>query len=682
MFSVLQRLSLMRFGDPAARESKVEPASMQRFGRRRIELALTSSTLLLLILSLMSEAAHTPRVWILGIDVAAYITGGWFGFQDALRRLGRGRLDVNFLMIIAALGAAMVDQWHEGTMLLFLFSLSNTLQDYAMERTRNAIASLLKLRPSEAAVLRGNVEERVPVSALQVGDLMLIRPGEMLPTDGVIQKGRSALNQASITGESMPVEKGPGEKVFAGSLNGGGALEVEVTHLEQESTLSRIIQLVETAQSEKAQTQRRLERFEVYYTWAVLSAVLLLIFVPWIGLGRELQPTFYRAMVLLVVASPCALVISTPASILSAIANGARRGILFKGGAHLENLARVSVAAFDKTGTLTQGKLSVTDIALTRPSPAGFNADSLLGLAAALESRSEHPIAQAILSAAQERGVRLPELTQFEALAGRGIRAAADGYLVWMGGARMFEAHGEIVPPELLAARDRLEREGKTVLILHRELGREANIGRHEAAGGGWLGAIAVTDSIRPEARAAIARLKAAGVRRTVMLTGDNKAVAAAIAAQIGVDDFYAALLPEDKVTIVKRLEAQYGAVLMVGDGVNDAPALAQARVGAAMGAIGCDVALETADVVLMSDDLSKIPYAVRLSQRAQRIVGQNLAFSLLVILCLILALFGVFGFALHLPLGVVMHEGSTLVVVANGLRLLAVYPESIALAR
>lgn len=665
----------------SGKSAPVKPGPEKQFNRRPVEIILTSLTLALLLGSVAAESAGWPGKLILTLNVMAYIAGGWFGFKDALRLLKRGHLDINFLMIFAAAGAALVDQWHEGAALLFLFSLSNTLQDYALERSRNAISKLLKLRPAEAVVLRGGQEVRVPIEDLRVGERIVIRPGEMLPIDGLISKGHSELNQASITGESVPVEKGPGGKVFAGSLNGSGALELEVTRLAHESTLSRIIQLVESAQAQKAHTQRFLENFETYYTWVVISAVALFILTPWLALGHPFQPTFYRAMVLLVVASPCALIISTPASILSAIANGARRGILFKGGMYLESMATIKVVAFDKTGTLTRGKLSVTDIVLCHGCPPDISEESLLALAAALESRSEHPIGKAVLRAAKERGLALPEMADFESLAGRGIRARAGGQLVWIGGERMFQEHGETLPLELQAEKVRLEQEGKTFLILHRELERRQNVGTHESQGGGWLGLIAVTDTIRPEAAGTIEWLKRYGISRTVMLTGDNKTLATAIAGRIGVDEFYSDLLPEEKVSIVRKLQERYGPVMMVGDGVNDAPALAVASIGTAMGAAGTDVALETADVVLMADDLGNIPYALELSRRARRIVWQNIIFSLAVIVTLVIALFGVFGHPLHLPVGVVGHEGSTLIVVANGLRLLAVYPQTIALA-
>ena len=653
---------------PPSAESSHSHEKAETNGRRGIEVVLTAVTLACLVLSLLGEKLGWPKSSQLALNLIAYVCGGWFGILDALPALREKRLDINFLMVVAAIGAACVDQWHEGATLLFLFSLSNTLQSYAMERSRRAISRLLKHRPTDAAVLVNGIETRVAVEALKPGDRMIVRPGEMVAADGVIRHGESDLDQASITGESVPVEKGVGDAVFAGSLNGTGSLEVEVTKPAKDSTLARIIQLVEDAQASKARTQRFLEAFENRYAMVVVGASLLAIFCPWLILKRPLGESFYRAMVLLVVASPCALVISTPASILSAIANGARRGILFKGGAHLENLAEIKAVAFDKTGTLTTGRLRVTDILSADQAPPGFDANRLLATAAALESRSEHPIARAILAAATERGVALPTMTEFRALRGQGVFARADGYLVWIGGQRLYDEHGEEMPPDVIAAKHRLESEGKTVLVLHRELRRVGNVGTHEDTGG-WLGVIAVADSVRTDAADAVRRLRAAGVVHTAILTGDNRTVAGAIAKQTGVDEFHADLLPDEKVMVVRRLREKYGPVLMVGDGVNDAPALAVATVGVAMGAAGSDVALESADVVLMSDDLSRLPYAIELARQARRIVWQNIHFALGVIVLLVIATFAA---RLPMPIGVVGHEGSTLLVVANGLRLLA----------
>jgi Cd2+/Zn2+-exporting ATPase len=639
----------------------------EAFSTQQRPIIFTVLCLLAVLLSVAAESFAAPPVIILLINITSYIVGGWYGVQEALISLREKKINVDMLMILSAIGAATVNQWHEGAILLFLFSLSNVLQTYAMDRSRNAIKALLKLRPNEATSIRDGKEVRVPISDLRLDDHIIIIPGESIAADGVIVIGESAINQASITGESVPVDKEAGDIVFAGTMNGSGSLEVRVTRLASDSTLSRIIQLVETAQHQRAKTQYLLEKFESYYAVGVILATLTLIIVPWLVLGHEFYSSFYKAMVILVVASPCALIISTPASILSAIANGARKGILYKGGAYMERMAEVKCVAFDKTGTLTQGKMKVTDIYVSKNNPDNVTASSLLGLSAALEGRSEHPIAKAVVTNANEQGAFIPAMTNFVSMPGRGVHAKVEGYLTWIGGYRLFEEHGETIPGDLMEAKERFEKEGKTVLIIHRELGRQGDQGIHEDDGG-WLGCIAVADAVREDAVLAIAELKRIGVLATVMLTGDNPTVAAGIARQTGIDEFYANLLPEQKVDVLRTLQKKYGTVAMVGDGVNDAPALATASVGIAMGAAGTDVAMETADVVLMGDTLMNIPYAINLSKRARRVVWQNILFSLSVIVVLVSA---AMGFDLPLPFGVVGHEGSTLVVVANGLRLL-----------
>jgi Cd2+/Zn2+-exporting ATPase len=493
----------------------------------------------------------------------------------------------------------------------------------------------------------------VAIDDLVIDDVVIVKPGERIGVDGVVVTGQSAVDQSSITGESVPVDKEVGDKVFAGTVNQHGSLDVRVTKLAADSMLSKIITMVEEAQARRAPTQRFIDTFEQYYAIAIIAAVSLFIAIQTLLLGESFPDVFYRGMVLLVVASPCALVISTPASILSAIADAARKGILFKGGAYLENLATIKGIAFDKTGTLTYGRPMVTDVVPVND----YTADQLLALTASVEERSEHPIAQAVVAAAEERGLEVIEASDFQAYPGMGISASVDGTHLLVGSRRMMEQEGLTVQASLTEEINRLEREGKTVLLVHNEE---------------CVGAIAVADRVRPESREAVAALRKAGVEQVIMLTGDNETVAGAIAAEAGLDNYHAGLMPQDKVDLLRRLEAEYGPVAMVGDGVNDAPALATASIGIAMGAAGTDVALETADVVLMTDDLSKISYAIALSKRARRIVWQNIAFSLSVIVILIMGAFGLFGQALPLPLGVVGHEGSTVLVVFNGLRLLA----------
>jgi Cd2+/Zn2+-exporting ATPase len=464
--------------------------------------------------------------------------------------------------------------------------------------------------------------------------------------------GASDVDQATITGESMPVHKQPDDLVFGGTLNGTGSLEVRVTHLAKDTTLARIVRLVEEAQATKANTQRMLDSFEERYAVFVLAASVLLILVPWLGFGQAFQPVFYRAMTWLVVASPCALVISTPASILSGIANGARHGVLFKGGVHLEKAASLKVLAFDKTGTLTTGVPILTTI-----HPFGnLSEDQLLTLSAGLEARSEHPLARSIVRAAHARSLDLAHSTDFRAIPGQGVEGRLEGHLLWIGNQRMFKERAVEVAPAIQAMADALHHQGQTVMHVY------------SASSKSFLGLLAVADTLREDAIEITRALKQVGIERIVMLTGDNPEVAAAIAKRAGVDEFHAGLLPQDKVAVLRSLRHKYGPVAMVGDGVNDAPSLATADIGIAMGAAGTDVAIETADVVLMSDDLRKIPFTIGLARRARRGVWQNLTFALAVIVILIA---GAFGAHLPLPLGVVGHEGSTVIVVLNGLRLL-----------
>ena len=613
----------------------------------------TAITGLALVAGWLAERAGVPRAVWTACYVLAYLAGGGFAARNGLNALRQGHIDVDFLMVAAALGAAIIGQWAEGAVLLFLFALSNGLEHYAMDRTRQAIRALMDLRPALARVRRGDTEVMLPVESLEVGDLIDVRPGERLPADGEIITGQSALDQSPITGESIPVSRGVGDHVFAGSINGGGALLVRVDRRAEESTLARIIVLVEEAQSKRAPTQQRLETFEQKYALGIIVFATLVAVVPPLLLNWTWDAAFYRAMTLLVVASPCALVISTPASILSAIAAGARNGVLFKGGAYIESLATVRAVAFDKTGTLTVGKPRVTDVVPLN----GWTGADLLARAAAVEARSEHPLAQAIVTAADGQGLTIDSASDLQASVGRGVTATLDGQPLHIGTPAYLAEHAVVVPDEVQAQIHTLESQGKTVVSIGDDTLR---------------GLIAVADTVRPEARAAIAGLKAAGVQWVVMLTGDNPRAAHAIAEAVGVDEVRAELMPEDKVTAIRELMTTYGAVAMVGDGVNDAPALALATVGIAMGAGGTDVALETADVVLMSSDLAKLPYAFQLSRRAVRIVWQNLTFAMTMIVFLIVsALLDV----VTLTLGVIGHEGSTVIVVLNGLRLLGYRP-------
>lgn len=623
------------------------------FWQRNIGLIWAGLTLAFLLtgvaLERLSVAVAYPWLPILFFALA-YIAGGHDGLREAVRDLRHGVLNVDFLMITSAVGAAIIGEWAEGATLLFLFTLSGALEEYAMDRTRNAIQALTALRPTEATLRLGNRERRVPVEAVRPGDIVIIRPGEQIPVDGVVVAGQTSVNQAAITGESLPVSKMVGDEVFAGTLNQEGAIDVRCTKEAKDSTLAKVIALVAEAQSERAPTQRLIDRFAHPYALGVVTAVVLVIVIGVFGLRRPFDDVFYRAMTLLVVASPCALVISTPASILSAIAAGARHGVLFKGGVHLENTATLDTIAFDKTGTLTTGRPEVTDVLVFDAMPE----DRFLQLVASAERKSEHPIARAIVRAAEARGLTLLEPTMFVSVPGQGVRAVVDGHELLIGNMRLYNSENGETANELPEAIGRLQADGKTTVLVF--------------AGRRLLGCLAVADQVRANARETIQALYQAGIRRIVMLTGDHSAVARRIAAELQIDDVHAELLPADKVKVVKSYLDAGARTAMVGDGVNDAPALAMATVGIAMGAAGTDVALETADVVLMSDDLSKLPLALRLSRRSRRIIAQNMAFALAVMVALVIATLTV---GIPLPLGVVGHEGSTVVVVLNGLRLL-----------
>jgi Cd2+/Zn2+-exporting ATPase len=617
-----------------------------------LEPLFVALTLVGIVAGIILERVGASPGLLLAVNVATYFFGGVYAVRAIVESLRERTIEVDLLMVLAALGAAYVDAWTEGAILLFLFSLSNVLQGYAMERTRRAISALLDLRPDTVTVRRGEALAELPVEEVQVGDVVALRPGDRVPLDGTILRGSGSFDESALTGESMPVQKGAGSAVLAGTLNQSGALDVTVTKPASESTLARIIDMVSEAQSRKARTQSFLDRFEQWYAMGVIAAVALFILLVPVATGAPFADVFYRGMVLLTVASPCALVISVPAALLSAIANGARRGVLFKGGAHLEELSRIKVIAFDKTGTLTYGRPEVTDLV---PAP-GATTDELLAAVARAERQSEHPIARAILAYAQERGVTPGEPEQFEAITGMGVRATWDGEETFVGSARLMEHSGRPAPAALLDELERLSAEGRGTVLLARR-------------GERWLGLISVMDREREDAARRIAALRAAGIERVVMLTGDNARVAEAMGRRLGVDEVHAGLLPEDKLRLVGELGRRYGPVAMVGDGVNDAPALAAAASGIAMGAAGTDAALETADIVLMSDDLGAIGYAVGLSKRTQRVVWQNIGFALAVVVVLAIATLTV---GVPLPLGVVGHEGSTILVVLNGLRLLA----------
>lgn len=647
------------------------------FWRENPELALAAITLIALLVGWIggSLTGALPGWAVTLAAIIAFVAGGVTGTREALADALNWELNIDFLMITAALGAAFIGEWEEGALLLFLFTLSGALEGFAMDRTRKAIEGLIDLRPETAWLRRGDELIETPVDDLQPGDVVVVRPGERLPVDGVVVRGTSTADQSPITGESVPVYKEPGSDVFSATINGSGALDVRVTKLASESTLSKIIQLVQEAQEDAAPTQRLIDRYSQPYTLTVIGATILAILIPWLFGSEPFSDTLYRAMTLLVVASPCALIISTPASILSAIAAAARNGVLFKGGAYLEKAAEIDILAFDKTGTLTHGRPALTDV---RPLN-DYSREDVVRIAAGAESLSEHPIALAILNRAREMGLEIDEPEEFRAIAGHGIQAIYNlgdqKEIIYIGNDKLFMSEDMDLSPAIRMIGSSLQKQGKTAMLVV----RRSTVGDTLGEDRDWevVGYLAVADTLRENAAATIEALRRTGVAKMAMLTGDNRNVADAIARQVGLndEDVYADLLPEQKVEVVRKLAGECR-VAMVGDGVNDAPALATASVGIAMGAAGTDVALETADIVLMADDLSKLPFLIRLSRKAEQIVRQNLIFSLGVMLTLILltivAPLLLPDFRLPLPLGVVGHEGSTLIVVTNGLRMLA----------
>ncbi|MHC5743723.1 MAG: heavy metal translocating P-type ATPase [Nostoc sp.] len=598
---------------------------------------------------------------------AAYIIGGYESAREGLTTLFKEKeLDVDLLMIVAAIGAASLGLWRreyhliiDGAILILIFAISGALEGYAMQRTERSIRSLMSLTPDTARVLLQGREEEIPISQLKVGDQIVVKPGELIPTDGIILSGYSTLNQAAITGESLPVEKTVGEEVFAGTLNGYGALQIKVHKPAQSSLIQRVIRLVEQAQTEAPPSQEFIDRFEKRYAKVIVVAGILLATLPPFLWGWDWETTIYRALTFLVVASPCALMAAIMPTLLSGIANGARQGILFKNGAQLQKIGKVRAIAFDKTGTLTTGQVQVFQVV----SVSEYTNNDVLKAAASVESSSEHPIGKAIVQAAGD--LDWVAAIQVQAIPGQGIVGIAQEKQVIVGNAIFLQQYVTNLPEQLQEIVKSWEQEGKTVVWVAQE-GREA--GEQGSRGAEVMGVIAIADEVRVEAAATISRLKKLGVEQIVMLTGDNQETARSVAKAVGIDRVYAQLLPEDKLNVIRGLQQQYQTVAMVGDGINDAPALAQASVGIAMGVSGSDVALETADIVLMADRLEKIAVAMDLGRRSQAIVKQNIVVALGFIMLLLV---GNFLGNINLPIGVIGHEGSTVLVTLSGLRLL-----------
>jgi len=608
-----------------------------------------------------------PAWLALACYLSAYFFGGFFTLREAIETLRLKRFEIDTLMLVAAAGAAALGAWAEGALLLFLFSLGHALEHYAMGRAKRAIEALAELAPRTALVRRDGDLREVPVEELAVGDAVVVKPDTRLPADGFVVAGESSVNQAPVTGESIPVDKqavadaaaartdpdklDPAHRVFAGTINGSGAIEIEVTRKSTDSALAKVVRMVSEAETQKSPTQRFTEKFERTFVPGVLALAVLLLF-AWVVVDEPFRDSFYRAMAVLVAASPCALAIATPSAVLSGVARAARGGVLVKGGGPLENLGSLSAIAFDKTGTLTVGKPRVTDV---MPAP-GVADNDLLRVAVAVETLSDHPLARAIARDGRERlgEQAIPDASDLESLTGRGVAANIAGDKVLIGKAEMFGADG-IAP---------LSKPMQDAIASLRENGRTSMVVRQ---GNRDLGAIGLMDTPRPAAKAALARLRALGIQRMIMISGDHQKVAEAIAREVGLDEAWGDLMPDDKVEAIKKLRAE-AKVAMVGDGVNDAPAMANATVGIAMGAAGSDVALETADVALMADDLANLPFAVGLSRTTRSVILQNVVVSLGVVALLVPATI----LGLGIGPAVALHEGSTLLVVVNALRLLA----------
>ncbi|WP_145081842.1 heavy metal translocating P-type ATPase [Aureliella helgolandensis] len=612
--------------------------------------------------------------WIpLGCYVAAYVFGGYYTVIEAIEKIRAGKFEIDFLMIVAAAGAATLGAWAEGALLLFLFSIGHALEGYAMGKAKRAIEALSELAPRTARVRRDAAETEIPVEELVVGDVVVIKPDERVPADGFVIAGESSINQAPITGESVPVDKRPVDdaqaaaadpeslsaeyRAFAGTINQSGAIEIQVTKTAAENTLARVVTMVSDAETRVSPTQKFTKKFERYFVPSVITGVVLLMFAPLV-IDEGFSDSFYRAMAVLVAASPCALAIATPSAVLSGVARAARGGILVKGGGPLESLGSLDAIAFDKTGTLTEGEPKVTDVRTAE----GVDESELLRIAIAVEDLSKHPLAKAVVRDGRKKlgegesgsGGDIPEATDLKSITGRGIQATVKGDLVHIGKDDLFaEVDGPPLPDSVRSIVETLEQNGRTTMIVRR--------------GDRYLGVIGLMDTPREASKRTIARLRELGIKRMIMISGDNQQVADAVAKEVGLDEARGDLMPDDKVTEIKKLQSE-GGVAMVGDGVNDAPAMASASVGIAMGAAGSDVALETADVALMADNLDHLPLAIGLSRATRRIIRQNLLMSLGMVAFLVPATI----FGLNIGPAVALHEGSTLVVVFNALRLLA----------
>lgn len=638
------------FENLKVRDEKEQKPTREPFWKQKANIKVYVSAVLLVMSWILGEQYGEEHILPTIGFAASILIGGYSLFIKGLKNLSRFKFDMNTLMTIAILGAAVIGQWGEGAMVVILFAISEALERYSMDKSRQSIESLMDIAPKEALIRRGNEEMLIQVEDIQVGDIMIIKPGQKLAMDGTVIKGISTLNQAAITGESVPVTKTIDDEVFAGTLNEEGLLEVKVTKKVEDTTISKIIHLVEEAQAERAPSQAFVDRFAQYYTPAIVVLALLIAVVPPLLFGADWSIWVYQGLAVLVVGCPCALVVSTPVAVVTAIGNAAKNGVLIKGGIHLEEAGALKAIAFDKTGTLTKGIPAVTDIITY-----SGNENELMTITAAIEKGSQHPLASAIMRKAEENRLNFNGVLveDFQSITGKGVKAKVNNELYYVGSPNLFEEiHGSIERNQEQQINE-MQTQGKTVMVL----GTEQEI----------LSLIAVADEIRESSKEVISKLNNMGIK-TVMLTGDNQRTAAEIGKQVGVLDIKADLLPEDKLNFIKELRGKHKSVGMVGDGVNDAPALAASTVGVAMGGAGTDTALETADIALMSDDLSQLPYTINLSRKALAIIKQNITFSLAIKL---VALLLVIPGWLTLWIAIFSDMGATLLVTLNSLRLL-----------
>ncbi|TKH05796.1 cadmium-translocating P-type ATPase [Peribacillus simplex] len=644
------------FDNLKIRGEQEQVTQKEPFWKQKENIKVVFSVILLLVSWILDNRYADGSIMPVIGYAAAIIVGGYSLFVNGMKNLVRLRFDMHTLMTVAIIGAAVLGEWGEGATVVILFAISEALEKYSMDKARNSIESLMNIAPKEALILRGHHEMMVAVDEIEVGDIMIVKPGQKLAMDGRIMKGASTLNQAAITGESEPVFKTVEGEVFAGTLNGEGLLEVEVTKRVEDTTIAKIIHLVEEAQAEKAPSQAFVDKFAKFYTPAIMLIALAIAVLPPIVMNGDWSEWIYRGLAVLVVGCPCALVISTPIAIVTAIGNAAKHGVLIKGGVYLEEAGALKAIAFDKTGTLTKGVPEVTDFKVLSDV---LNEQDVLAIAAALESRSQHPLATAILHKAENHDVDYHSLLveDFTAITGKGIKGKINQEIYYIGKPHLFEEEqGIVFSDDVLKLIRGFQNTGKTVMVL----GDQMKL----------LALIAVSDEIRESSKEAIRKLHELGIEKTIMLTGDNIGTAKAIGAAAGVHEIEAELLPQDKLTMIKRWKQKYDRVAMVGDGVNDAPALAASTVGIAMGGAGTDTALETADIALMGDDLSKLPYTIRLSRKTLKIIKQNITFSLVI---KILALLLIAPGWLTLWMAIFADMGATLLVTLNSLRLLRI---------